>query len=126
MSIKRLLIQPDALGRLLLHVTKHVACNPANLNFLCTFRDAIPAMMPIDVFKRLVPGIPQAAMNLHRLISRLAAQTIRLIITHRHLVGDRKIAIGIHHPSGLVNQGPQHLTSRLKFRQGKLDGLITR
>ena len=65
-------------------------------------------------------------MNLHSRIGRLTTQSIRLIITNRHLVGYRKCTLLIHQPGRFMNQGSQHLASGLKIDQGELDRLITR
>ena len=81
-------------------------------------------MVTIDVLEGLVSRIAQTAMNLHRPIRRLAAETIAPVITHRNLVRDGERAVTVHEPGRLVDQRAQHLALRLQLHQGELNRLV--
>ena len=110
----------------LAHVAKHVTRNPAHLNFLCTFCNPVATMVTVDMFKRLIARIAHAAKDLHRPVGRVAAQTVRLVVTHGDLVRNTERAVFIHLPRGLLDQRAEHFTCRLKFHKRKLDALIGR
>src|SRR5690349_22705766 len=78
----------DALRRPLLHKAKHVSGDAPHLDFLAALGNAVAPVVTIDMFKRLVARVAQAAMHLHGPVRRLAAQAIGPVVAHRDLVGD--------------------------------------
>ena len=64
------------------HETKQVACDLAHLDLFAAFRDAITAMVTINVLKRFVAGIPDPTMHLHRTIGCVATKSVRPVIAH--------------------------------------------
>jgi hypothetical protein len=50
------------------------------LYFFRAFRDAVAPMMAVDVLKRLVARIADAAVNLHGEVSGLADQPVRAVM----------------------------------------------
>ena len=71
-----MLIVRHALGFLLTHEAKHIPSNTAHLNFFGALGDSIATMMPIYMFKRLMPRITQTTVGLHRPIGSVAAQSV--------------------------------------------------
>ncbi len=69
-------------------------------------------------------------MDLHGPVGRLAAQPVRPVVAHRHLVGDTlfHLRMGhlVHLPRGLADQQAQHLGLGGQFHQRPLDGLVLR
>src|SRR5262245_47684015 len=61
----------------LAHVAEHVASDPAHLDFLGALGDPVPAVVPVDVLERLMPGVAEPAVHLHGTVRRLAAQAVR-------------------------------------------------
>src|SRR5262249_56697293 len=69
-------------------------------------------------------GEAAAAVNLHRPVRGFAAQPVRPVVAHGHLVGGGEGTLGVHQPGGLVDQRAQHLALRLQFNQRELDRLV--
>src|SRR3979490_3649959 len=94
------------------HIAEQESGDLALLDFLAAFGDAVAAVMPVDVFERLVTRIAHAAMYLHGAVGGLAAQPVRPVIAHRDFVGERVLDLRlrefIHLPRGLANYQPQH------------------
>src|ERR1035437_10000871 len=70
------------------HIAEQKSRDLALLDFLAAFGDAVAAVMPVDVFERLVARVTHAAMHLHGAVSGLAAQPVRPEIAHGNLVGE--------------------------------------
>src|SRR5215470_15466453 len=68
-----------------MHVAEHVPGHPAHLNLLSALGDPVAAMVAVDVLERLVPGVTQPAVNLHRPVRGFAAQPVRPVVAHGHL-----------------------------------------
>ena len=77
-----------------------------DLNFFGTFGNSIPAVVAIDVLKRLVPGVAHTTVYLHGKICRFATQPVRLVIAHGDFVRDRECTVFIHQPGRFVNECP--------------------
>src|ERR1700716_1010935 len=110
------------------HIAEQKSRHLALLDFLAALGDAVAAVMPVDVFERLVTRIAHAAMYLHGAVGGLAAQPVRPVIAHRDLVGERVLDLRlrelIHLPRGLADQQPQHLRLGRKLHQRPLDRLV--
>ena len=110
--------------------TEQVAGDLAHLDLFRTFGDPVATVVAVDVFERLMPRIPHAAVDLHRPVSHLADQPIGPVVAHRHLVGQRPGDFGsghpVHFPSGLADQLPQHLDLRRGLDKWPLDCLVDR
>src|SRR5215469_9533076 len=65
---------------------EHVARHVAHLDLFGAFRDAIAAVMAIDVFELLMTRVAHAAMSLHRLIGRVTGKPVAAVIAHGDLV----------------------------------------
>src|SRR5690348_9077925 len=52
----------------------------AHLHLLRAFGDTVPAMVAVYVLEGLVPGVAQAAENLHRAVGGLAGQPVRAVV----------------------------------------------
>src|ERR1700686_3234154 len=70
------------------HEAEQEAGDLAHLDLLRTLGDAVAPVVAIDVLERLGSRVADAAVHLHGAIGRLAAQPVRPIIAHRHLVGE--------------------------------------
>src|SRR5581483_8557254 len=80
---------------LFLHLVQGFALGPeiaeperrhlAHLDLLGAFRDAVAAVVAVDVLERLVARVAEAAMGLHRAVGCLAAQPVAPVIAHRDL-----------------------------------------
>ena len=116
----------DALRGLLLHEAEHVAGDAAHLDLLGALGDPVAAVVAVDVLERLVPRVAEPAVHLHRPVGRLAAQPVGPVVAHRHLVGLRERAVGVHQPRRLVDQRAQHLALRLQLDERELDRLVRR
>ena len=116
----------NALGGALAHEAEHVSGDPPHLDLFRPLGDPVAPVVAIDMLERLVAGIAEPAMHLHRPVGRLAAQPVRPVVAHRNLVRDRERAHRIHLPRRLVDQRAQHLALRLQLNQRKLDRLVRR
>ena len=58
-------------GRLLAHEAEEVAGDTAHLDLLGAFGDPVAAVVAVDVLERLVAGVAEAAVDLHRPVGRL-------------------------------------------------------
>src|SRR5262245_33525099 len=63
----------DALRGALAHIAEHVAGDPPHLDLLGALGDPIPAVVPVDVLERLMPGVAEPAVHLHGPVGGLAA-----------------------------------------------------
>src|SRR6267154_6104565 len=70
------------------HIAEQKSRHFPLLDFLAAFGDAVAAVMPVDVFERLVARVTHAAMHLHGAVGGFAAQAVCPEIAHRHLVGE--------------------------------------
>src|ERR1700681_1251823 len=90
------------------HIPKQKSRDLAFLDFLAAFGDAVAAVMPVDVFERLVARVAHAAMHLHGAVGGFAAKAVRPKIAHRDLVGERVLDLRlrqlIHFPRGFADQ----------------------
>src|SRR5512135_37599 len=109
---------------------EHVAGDVANLDLLRTFRDAVAAVVTIDVLELLVARISPAAMHLHRPVGGVADEAVAAIVAHRDLVGEIELNLrsrhAIHLPSRAIDQPARHLRIGLQFDQRPLDRLVAR
>src|ERR1700739_3187759 len=75
-----------------------------HLKFFRTLGDAISAVVAIDVLKRLVPRIADAAVHLHGPVGGLAAQPVSPVVAHGDLVRDLALNLlvveAVHLPCG--------------------------
>src|SRR5947209_16601488 len=110
------------------HEAEEMTGDFSHLDFFRSFGDAIAAMMAIDVLKRFVARIADAAMDLHGPICGFAAETVGPIVAHRHFVGEAFFHLGFRHlvhlPCGLADQQPQHFGLRGQLHQRPLNGLV--
>src|SRR5215472_4930871 len=116
----------DALEGVRLDEAEQVARYPAHLDLLGALGDAVPAVVPVDVLERPVPGVAQAAVHLHGPVGGLAAQPVGHVVAHGDLLGLGERPVGVHAPRGLVDERAQHLGSGLQLDQRELDRLVAR
>ena len=79
------------------HIAEQEARHLPHLDFLAALGDAVAAVVAVDVLERLVARIAHAAMHLHGAVGGLAAQAVGPVITHRDLVGERLLDLGLGH-----------------------------
>src|SRR4030095_12353070 len=66
------------------------------------------------------------AFALHPAIRRLAAQAVRPVVAHRHLVRRREAPFDVHEPRRLVDERPEHLALRVELDERELDPRVRR
>ena len=102
----------------------------ADLYLFRAFGNAIAAVMAINMLKRHMARIADAAVGLNGLVGRLANQTIGAVIAHRHFIGQINRHFGfahrIHLRRGFINQIADHFGFRMQLGERKLNGLIAR
>jgi len=100
----------------------------AHLDLFCALGDAVAAVVAVDMFERLMAGIADPAMYLHRPVGSIADQPVGAIVTHTDLVGELFGDLGlghlIHLPRGLVDQQAEHFGIGLQLDERELDRLI--
>src|SRR5215211_7113621 len=108
-----------------LHEAEKVPRHVADLDLLGALRDPVAAVVAVDVLERLVAGVADAAVDLHRAVGGLAHQPVGAEVAHRHPVADaRHTASGIVHlAGGLADEGPQQLDVGGQLDQRPLDRL---
>src|ERR1700738_2595993 len=72
--------------------------HPADLYLLRALGDSVPAVMPVDVFERLVAGVSDTAEHLHRTVGGITHQAIGAVVGHRHLVGYLEVVVAVEMP----------------------------
>src|SRR5712672_3387667 len=102
----------------------------AHLHFLSSLGDAVPAVVAIDVFKGLVPGVADTPVYLHGPVRSFTAEPVCPVVAHGNLVRQSLLYLGmghlVHLPGGLADQEAQHLALCGELDQGPLDRLIAR
>src|SRR6266851_4487531 len=102
----------------------------AHLHFLSSLGDAVPAVVAIDVFKGLVPGVADTPVYLHGPVRSFTAEPVCPVVAHGNLVRQSLLYLGmghlVHLPGGLADQQAQHLALCGELDQGPLNRLIAR
>ena len=102
----------------------------ADLNFFRAFGNAVSAMVAINMLKRHMARITDAAMHLNGAVGRLADQPIGPVIAHGDFIGQIYRHFGfahlIHLRRRFIDQIADHLAFRVQFGERKLDRLIGR
>src|SRR6202035_2017150 len=98
--------------------------HPADLNLLRALGNSVPAVMPVDVFERLVAGVSDTAEHLHRTVGGVTHKAIGAVVGHRHLVGYLEAVVAVEMPGGIPDQQAHHLRLGLQLDQRPLNRLV--
>src|SRR5205823_607133 len=111
----------SSVARLLAAEVEQILSDAPDLHFLGTLGDAIAAVVAVDVFERQCTAVTDAAMHLHRPISRLAAQPVGPEVTDRDHVADLQRILAVHLPGGAEDEVAHQFVFGPELDQRKLN-----